>query len=133
MTFLQLASFISAIMVVGGFVTILRGYAPLVFGSIDSFGRNIVLAVVIISAACVSRLFFWDILQFSDAEKWVSFRDAVGGNGVNLFFNAPLLISIYLLLKARLFAIPEDERVHWRWYTAWMHPEKTCFIKWSRK
>lgn len=112
---------------------ILRAFHPLVTQRLEPFGEHMVKGLTYLAVGTMARASFWDILPDLLGSGWPAFRDALGGLAFNAFFNLIVLFATYHFLHARFFAIPEEERREWRWYTAWAHPGDNCIINWRRK
>ncbi|MBN8294787.1 hypothetical protein JI664_22645 [Rhodobacter sp. NTK016B] len=124
---------ITSALAMGGMFFVLWGYLPLVWRLRDPVGRVLAVAVAVLALAWTLRSFWWDWARIFLGSNWPAVRDTMGGLDMNGAFNLLVIVSAYLFLRARLLAIPEPERAHWRWWNAWAHPAQRCIIPWRRK
>ncbi|MCA2013996.1 hypothetical protein LCM17_21075 [Cereibacter sphaeroides] len=117
---------LSSLVAIVGLALVLRAYWPLTRQPLDGFGRLTINAVIVLTLAKALRSLWWDWARVFLGDHWPAVRDALGGLDVNTFFNLMVAYAAYLFLKARLHAIPEEDRHRWRWWNAWMHPEGSC-------
>ena len=71
----------------------------------------------------IGRSFFWAWLRVLAGEHWLTVRNAVGGLHANVAFDLAMIFGLYLILRARLLAIPEEERGKWNIITACTYTE----------
>lgn len=105
----------------GSMLLVLWAYLPLAWRLHDPLGRVLAAAATVLALAYLLRSAAWD---------WVHLPS---GPTVNAVFNLLIVLAAYLFLRGRLLTIPEPERSHWRWWTAWAHPASRCLIPWRRK
>lgn len=126
------SNFLTAVMAVAAFAAVARAFWPLIWGLDRDWLHYAARGLVILSATVVCRSMYWDVLQFVLGDTWTVVRTALGGQQFSTVFNIGFLAAAYQFLMARLLLIPEDERRHWRWWSAWAHPGTRCLIPWRR-
>ena len=92
----------------------------------------IILAILIMDAKTLFRMFYWDIGQ----SVIVSFNGSLHGTIVNGTINTLAGVAGILFCHALLLEIPEDERADWTWYTAPFYPHRPsleCFLRIFRR
>lgn len=90
----------------------------------------------IVSGAIILRGLYWDVLlpllriYFPEsAEFW---SDLTRGRLMNNVFSSMKFAGIFCVLKCRQMLIPENERPHWPWWKAWLHPNSMRLFWWWR-
>lgn len=116
-----------------GIVLVIRAFLPLVFRVGDSLTRLLSAGIALFMVATALRAFWWDWFRLFLGDSWPSVRDTFGGITVNLIPNILTLIAVYLFFQVRFLVIPDEERRHWRWWTAWAHPANRCIFPWRRQ
>lgn len=124
---------IAAINALGYFAVIWAFRAS--FRDLNSPSWYFATGFMILAGAIISRGIYWDLgmpmlrLWAPDAAAW---QTEHVGRYANVVFGLMKMSAFYFALMCRYMLIPEGDRGHWRWYSAWLHPTKINLAIWRK-
>lgn len=110
-----------ALLIMGGFVA--RAYIPTLRSRMTPPATALTWGFFFFSLGSVGRSAYWSLGRVLMGDHWLTLRDALGGLTINVAFDAFLILGFYCALRARLLALPEEDRRTRNIFTCVTYPE----------
>jgi len=100
-----------------------RAYIPNLLAQMTPPAASLAWGFFFFALGSIGRAVYWSFGRVVLGEQWAGVREALGGLNINMAFEAFLLAGLVLILRARLLAIPENERPFYNLLTCVTYPE----------
>lgn len=100
-----------------------RAYLPNLLADMTPPACSLAWGFVSFSAGSVGRVVYWSFPRLVLGDDWPRAAQALGGLNVNILFEVFMIVGVYLILRARYLAIPEEDRGDYNVFTCVTYPE----------
>ncbi|MGR3821625.1 MAG: hypothetical protein ACU0A5_03515 [Salipiger marinus] len=100
-----------------------RAYIPNLLASMTPPAAHLAWGFFFVAFGAIGRSVYWSFGRVVTGDEWPFVRDLLGGLNINMGFELCLIVGLLLILRARLLAIPEDDRPAYNLFTCVTYPE----------
>ena len=100
-----------------------RAYIPNLLAQMTPPAASLSWGFFFFALGSIGRAVYWSFGRVILGEQWTGVREALGGLNINMAFEVFLVAGLVLILRARLLAIPENERPAYNLLTCVTYPE----------
>lgn len=124
---------ISAFGVLIGGVLVAKAYLPMIRNVDRPVAARLMWGVALMIFGIVFRSNYWANARLVLGDYWPAVREAMGGLNANTMSDFIILIGVYMVISAKLYAIPLPERNRHNIITAINYPDASMFERVFRK
>lgn len=110
-----------ALLIMAGFVA--RAYIPTLRSKLTPPANALTWGFFFFALGSVGRSAYWSLARVFLGDHWPVVKAALGDLNFNLVFDLFLILGFYCALRARLLALPEEDRRTRNIFTCVTYPE----------
>lgn len=104
-------------------VWVARAYVPNLLASMTPPAKHLAWGFFFLAVGALGRSVYWAFLSVVGGEQMRALSAALGGMNVNILFELAVSGGLVLILRARLLAIPPEDRGQYNLFTCVTYPE----------
>ncbi|WP_417724546.1 hypothetical protein [Salipiger sp.] len=100
-----------------------RAYIPNLLATMTPPAAHLAWGFFFFALGSIGRSVYWSFGRIVMGDGWPAVREMLGGLNANMLFEMCLIVGLTLILRARLLAIPDEDRPNYNIITCITYPE----------